>query len=318
MSDRLFCSAASLEQAEPLPGLGNPFARVLLVRAPRGEWRTLRQHVVAGEGRLGAAVKAAITLSSRVLFVDGGEADDVPALLSYPDAVTVRTTEGEGAIEDMIIAWCAGDSLPGKVDRRITILCCTDGRTDPCCARFGMATYRALSEAADNKTFNLLQSSHLGGCRFATTIVTLPDNARYGRLTPEEVPEFLVKLAAGGVYLPALRGIGGLAEAAQVATVGAMHWAADQGLNPARVVIDDGATSIADADAREDGDSPTCKIPLRVGNVELVAFLRRERFPLLDNCPSPDASYRQSHPRWVLEAMRPAAGRTASAKNASR
>ena len=312
MTQKFFCSTASFEEGEPLPGLGNPFARLLLVRAPRGEWRALRQRVLAGEGRFGNAAKAAIATGSRVVFIDRADSDDVPALLSYPDPTAVRTTDNKDAIEDMIVAWCRGAPLRGEPERRTTILCCTDGKTDPCCARFSMATFRALTAHADPAIFNLLQASHLGGCRFATTLITMPDHARYGRLVPDQVPAFLEALGAGQPYLPALRGIGRLGEAAQVATVGALRWAAERGLGAPPVSIGEDAPAIADAYAMAETDPSTCAIPLRVGDTELVAHLRRERFPALDACPSVEASFGRSPPRWVLEMLAPAGERSRS------
>lgn len=306
MSQKFFCSMASSEQGEPLPGLGNPFARLLLMRAPRGDWRAMRERVVSGEGRLGEAIKGAIASRSRVLFVDSADPEAVPALVSYPDAAAVRSLDSDVEVEDMAVAWCGGTPLGGAPEPRIVILCCTDGKTDPCCARFGMATYKALVAHADPNRFAILQSSHLGGCRFATTLVTLPDNARYGRLTPDQVPAFLDALAAGVPYLPALRGIGPSPEAVQVATVGAMRWAADRGMASAVIEVHDEGLLIADDYGMKESDPPDCEVRISVGGIWLVALLRRARFPILDDCSGREATYRHSTPRWVLEALRAA------------
>lgn len=64
------------------------------------------------------------------------------------------------------------------------IFVCTHGSHDKCCAKFGYPFYRqAMSVAAQLcLRVRIWQVSHIGGHRFAPTIVTFPDGRYYGAL----------------------------------------------------------------------------------------------------------------------------------------
>ena len=83
------------------------------------------------------------------------------------------------------------------------ILVCTNGKRDRCCAREGPALYQAIADFAGDKAW---QCTHLGGHRFAPTLVTLPDGAFYGRLAPAEAEAFVRSYAQGDLFLEKLRG----------------------------------------------------------------------------------------------------------------
>jgi hypothetical protein len=83
------------------------------------------------------------------------------------------------------------------------ILVCTNGKRDRCCAREGPALYQAMADFAGDKAW---QCTHLGGHRFAPTLVTLPDGAFYGRLAPAEAEAFVRSCAQGDLFLEKLRG----------------------------------------------------------------------------------------------------------------
>ncbi|MFT3923564.1 MAG: sucrase ferredoxin [Myxococcales bacterium] len=67
-------------------------------------------------------------------------------------------------------------------------LVCTHGKRDRCCALRGMPLYNALRELAPERVW---QTTHLGGHRFAATMVVLPHGISYGRLSEHD---------AGGLY----------------------------------------------------------------------------------------------------------------------
>jgi hypothetical protein len=87
--------------------------------------------------------------------------------------------------------------------REPLILVCTNGKRDRCCAREGPALYQAMANFAGD---NAWQCTHLGGHRFAPTLVTLPDGAFYGRLTPAEAEPFVRSFEQGELFLEKLRG----------------------------------------------------------------------------------------------------------------
>jgi len=83
------------------------------------------------------------------------------------------------------------------------VLICTHGRRDRCCAKFGIPVTLALrAELGDT----VWQTTHLGGHRFAPTLVTLPDGVSYGRFTLEDVPQFVASMTNRQLFLEKLRG----------------------------------------------------------------------------------------------------------------
>ncbi len=64
-------------------------------------------------------------------------------------------------------------------------LVCTNGKRDACCAKNGLPLYNALSSIAGRDVW---QTTHIGGHRFAGTMVCLPHGICYGRVPPEDAP----------------------------------------------------------------------------------------------------------------------------------
>ena len=62
-------------------------------------------------------------------------------------------------------------------------LVCTHGKRDACCAKFGIAMYRAL---CDQNAARVWQASHIGGHRFAATLLAFPTGHCFGRLAPAD------------------------------------------------------------------------------------------------------------------------------------
>ena len=65
---------------------------------------------------------------------------------------------------------------------------CTNGQRDLCCARFGLPTFKKLSEAVGERVW---QTTHLGGHRFAPNVLALPQGVLYGRVDAKDVTQFL-------------------------------------------------------------------------------------------------------------------------------
>src|SRR5690606_10098426 len=77
-------------------------------------------------------------------------------------------------------------------------LVCTHGRRDRCCALRGVAFFKSLSDLGPRG--ELWQTSHLGGHRFAATMVHLPRGVCYGRLVPEDAEAMTSAHTAGRLY----------------------------------------------------------------------------------------------------------------------
>jgi len=214
------CSATSLALTEPLAATASQVRSWLLIEQP-GPWgadaltgsrlpaglglrlkRAARQAGLRpllirrpGRNRAGPA-RACFLVRSRMesrevrpfLFTDpeelaGLRLDRVPA---DPAAALPDGPWGLEAAPD------PGDDL---------FLVCTNGRHDQCCATFGRPLAQALR--GDSAVW---ESSHIGGDRFAGTMVALPRGVYYGRVPPERAAEVVSATRAGRVVPDLYRG----------------------------------------------------------------------------------------------------------------
>ncbi len=108
------------------------------------------------------------------------------------------------------------DQAPGSGAGPL-FLVCTHGRRDACCGRLGLPLARRLAELAPGRVW---RTTHLGGHRFAPTLLSLPDGYCYGRLGLDDLPELLARTRAGQVgTLAKLRGRVAYDAPAQVAEI---------------------------------------------------------------------------------------------------
>lgn len=291
-----FCRDICLERGEPLVGTGTVAERTILVAWPRGKWRVPRFESVDMSPALSQAIEAAMAADIHVALVDRvGDTAAVPQLQA--DGIVGRY-DSEAGMAAAIERYTAGEPLVGRPDTRSVILCCTDSRRDACCARYGFATYKALRDAINPARFNLLQATHVGGCRFAASLVVLPQQQRYGRLTPEQVPDFLAALTAGDVYLPAFRGRSGLPETAQLAEHAGMEWAQQRGLPWRDVVLGEG--SWPDQGQGADGEEIVREVIAGPARLRLV--LQARLAPRHGTCTAL-AQPPELHPRWYVASL---------------
>jgi hypothetical protein len=82
-------------------------------------------------------------------------------------------------------------------------LVCTNGKRDPCCSSLGLPLYREMRRTLGDA---VLQTSHVGGHRFAPNIVALPSGSFYGYAQPEAAVQIAVAEREGQIHLPHFRG----------------------------------------------------------------------------------------------------------------
>lgn len=105
----------------------------------------------------------------------------------------------------------AGEPVTGPL-----VLVCTHGQRDTCCARLGGRVYAALRERLGDAVW---QTSHLGGHRFAPTLLWLPEGYCYGRVDVADVPALVAAADRGEVLIERLRGRVSLSPRAQAAEI---------------------------------------------------------------------------------------------------
>lgn len=99
------------------------------------------------------------------------------------------------------------------------LLVCTNGRRDRCCSELGRPVAAALADRWPDETW---ETTHLGGHRFAATLLALPSGIALGRLSAATAVPACESLLAGELPDPAyVRGRAGLPGAAQAAELAA-------------------------------------------------------------------------------------------------
>jgi hypothetical protein len=220
----LRCADAARMRGEPLAATAARYSRFLLLEVP-GPWGSSAldaRHVDAAAGHLERAAAAAgchVALIRRAgrQLAPGGErgsrawalADTSPGAervrwgrwRDYDDLLGVDLT---AAVPD-----AAGASGPQRV-----ALVCTNGKRDQCCAIRGRPVAAAIAAGTDWDTW---ECSHLGGHRFAATIMLLPAGDMFGGLDPGSALEVVRRYDEGHLMLAHHRGRAGQPRPAQAA-----------------------------------------------------------------------------------------------------
>ena len=295
MGKHVFCTELCSARGEPLAGNGDAPERCLMLAWPRGKWRTPRWESVDMSPALSAAVHSAAHAGLHVALVDKVEAPGaLPTLHAMPESVFADFAD-EDALIAAIRDYVDGKVFAGSLDPRTTIVCCTDSRRDACCARHGFSTYKALVAEADAARFNIVQATHIGGCRFAASLLVMPQRQRYGRMTAEQAPAFLAALSRGEVYLPAYKGRTDQPEPLQVAELAALDWALSHG-HSARDVVLDPVSMPADA-----SEGTKVVLAAAVGPDRLAIHLHVRNFFVQGNCEIVARGGGNDTLRWCLE-----------------
>lgn len=268
--------------------MGNAAARYALLPWPRGDWRSPRYDSAGMSSELSLAIQLANAAGIHVALVAG----TLSGL--FCDGIVAHITGLEDAAR-LLRKLAAGEALEGEPDDRKTILCCADSRHDACCARYGFATWKALVAEADPEKFRILQTTHLGGCRFAASIIVLPERARYGRIEPHQAEAFLQSLEDNIPFLPGYRGNPAVDEIGQVLEHAVATWASAHNISaPAQFFP--GAITSADES----------RFTAAISGKTLQITLSRMVFPLNGNCKSIGGTPPHGEVfRWVATSIEP-------------
>ena len=195
------CSLRSLAAEESLAGTASTIRHWLLVEHP-GPWGRdglLDARLPDGLGRDLRALEA--RTGARVLLIRR------PGRAAASDDGRVRCVG-----VDTRDAWC-GSAILDRIDDATSLdprardsfraddigplfVVCTHGRRDPCCAERGRPVAGALGAAFPDETW---ESTHVGGDRFAGTIVAFPHGLYFGRVEPAQAPGIARAYADGRI-----------------------------------------------------------------------------------------------------------------------
>ena len=153
----------------------------------RASGRSVKPLFIRQQGRTSGALTAFVALVT--------EQDPVVYrldLASYDDLLTVP-------LKEMLRA----ERTAGHLQTEPIYAVCTHKERDRACGKYGWSVYQALHDHAAGRVW---QSTHLGGHRFAGTLLALPSGALYGHLDPDDVPALAQAEENGRLFLPRLRG----------------------------------------------------------------------------------------------------------------
>ena len=216
------CANAARLRADPAAGSAPQADRWLLLEHP-GPWPV---EAVDGagidRGVLGGLQQAAGRAAARILLVRRpGRIDRMAARRWMVTGHNLEWVAGPWtedrdlrAAADALLA----DPTPAGDLSEPTILVCTHGVHDACCAIRGRPVAAALAAEWPGQVW---ECSHVGGDRFAPNVVVLPDGFYYGNLDAESAVHTVRQHLAGAVEAGPLRGVARFPPPVQASVVAA-------------------------------------------------------------------------------------------------
>jgi hypothetical protein len=211
----LRCSQLSLARGEPEIGTAFTEPGVLLVEQP-GPWGP------AGLTESGFDTAVAVELEARARAAGlrvqairrpgrtrGGEPRRYAVAPAGRQGVTWGSYERDEQLLDLRL-----DGSHAELDPVPLFLVCAHSRRDRCCAIAGRPLAALLAELAPGRVW---ETSHLGGHRFAATMLVLPLGALYGRVPLTDARRLVAASERGELLAELLRGRIGLSPAEQAA-----------------------------------------------------------------------------------------------------
>jgi len=297
-----FCAVDSIEAGDPLAGTATHVECNLLISWPRPKWSRSLRIARDMDDDLASRINRLAASGRRVnLIHQRGRPAFSHRLYLLPEGRSFDVERRD--LPAFLEALASGNDLSGWAGAAMTdslVLCCTHGRKDKCCAKFGYATYQELARTVADRDlpFEVWESSHLGGCRLAASIMVFPSMRKYGRVAPEQVLPFLQHEADGLPYLPCYRGQSLLTPAQQCAEISALEWLADRNIRAELSVgpeaaCDDSKEVTVQVDWASKGDSGA--LTAGCGTMEVM---RVDTCADLDEGPTASAC-------WVVKDIRP-------------
>lgn len=276
------CSDRSLERDDPLAGTAGYGERWFLVEVD-GAWG---EHAFL-QSRLDPALARALVrriegAGMRPLAIrrTGRRTDDRREQKHWRWAVVDARAGSEsvrwGSVDDPAdLLEVPLDGSMGVESDEPVVCVCTHARHDQCCAVRGRPVVTALARHYPNQTW---ECSHLGGDRFAATMIVFPQGLLYGRMNSAEAHEVIEAHERGEVVPQWLRGRTSLTNVAQAAQAFARE--------------STGITSIAALDPRNErrvdgGWAVDFDVDGRTLTVDVVPTMSE---PLLSTCAATVAS----------------------------
>lgn len=298
-----FCAVESIRAGDPLPGTATHPERNLLLSWPRRYWERNLRHASNMPPSLVDRLDGLAASGRRVnLIYRRQEPEELHRILLFPEGLSFDVLPNQ--LEDFLEDAQQGRDLgiwAGSPINTPVLLCCTHGKKDKCCARFGYATYRQLQREIEGQALpvDLWESSHLGGCRLAASLISFPSRRKYGRIGNKDARALLEHEIRGQAYLPCYRGNGALTPAQQCAETSALEWLERQGVRADNLVV-------APPPAETDNPEVDLRVDWTAGTVNgvLIARCSQREIQRVDTCADLDEGPTSSW-CWMVSGISP-------------
>jgi hypothetical protein len=227
------CADAARARGEPVAASASRYSRFLLLEVP-GPWGDSaldERHTSASVAR--ALARAAADAKANVLLIrrpgrqrpaagggaGAGSAGSVPRAWALADTTpeAERVLWGSWDSPDDLLRLDLTAALPDTAaasgPQRVALIC-TNGKRDLCCAIRGRPVAETLAAAPG---WDSWESTHLGGHRFAATVMLLPTGDMFGWLDQRTAAAAVERFDAGQFLLSHYRGRSGQPLPAQAA-----------------------------------------------------------------------------------------------------
>jgi hypothetical protein len=280
----VYCADSSLNAGEHLAGSAAEAARWLVIEH-EGPWgpKGLDDSDVPHEVLAHVHALAALVPDVRVQLArkpSGGSggcklwlADTRPGQEALWELSLAQLSD----VATLDLAGMFAGRMPAGAQRsnELLFLVCVHGKRDRCCAQRGMPVYTQIEGLLPERTW---MTTHLGGHRFAATLVVLPHGICYGRV-PEQKAREIVAAHAEGKFgdLSLVRGRSSYASNVQAGEVWLRSQLGEHDL---------GAFTYVDSEQAAGGERLRFR---HASGAEHHVLVRREKLlPIMSSCGAPE------------------------------
>jgi len=204
------CSEVSREAGDDPGGTGTPFTAYLGIEIPPPWREDISQSPKVPGGLLEpvmAAWEEGVIGKLTGLMPDSeysSEGHTRALIYRRPAGLVSRFERAEYVLPDDLLVSFAGALGGGLADfdeyrepggPARELLVCTHGANDVCCGKFGYPVYERLRRyaAESGGSLRVRRTSHIGGHRFAATMIDFPEGRYWGHLDPDDAERVLLR-----------------------------------------------------------------------------------------------------------------------------
>ena len=222
MQTTMTCAEESRAVAETLAGTFKPADTFFLIESSLPDYGGWQGEAVKSAAKGGPFAPGLAHLQSapraKVLFIRKPQSAGKNFYIALTNQATPRiyhtTLADYDELLQLDISSLAAHETPRingremeEIDELYTV--CTNGRHDPCCAAYGTPVYHELVAQAGVE--RVWQTTHIGGHRFAATLIAFPGGIVYGHVDPPDVEALVTNQRAGYLLTHKYRGRGAYA-----------------------------------------------------------------------------------------------------------